>query len=321
MHFFLDTNAYLSFYHFSGEDLEELKKLGVLIKQKQLALVVPEQTRNEFGRNRAAKIADALKRLREQKLGLQYPKLCRPYDEFAELRRLQDAYDQVHTKLLSQLTQDVRDEGLKADVIIRALFDLSMSVATTDQLLDRARKRVEVGNPPGKPGSLGDAINWEAVLEVVPHGEDACIVTDDADFCSALNRDEFHPFLLAGWRGAKGSTLSFHRNLSGFFRERFPHIKLASALEKELLIKELATSNSYNDTHIAVARLRRFTEFSPEEAVSIFEAADANSQVYRIASDPDVASLLESVARSLPDSVQLGRYEWLPEDDHGEPPW
>ena len=47
MHFFIDTNAYLSFYHFSGDDLEELKKLGVLIKQKQLTLVVPEQTRNE----------------------------------------------------------------------------------------------------------------------------------------------------------------------------------------------------------------------------------------------------------------------------------
>ena len=206
-------------------------------------------------------------------------------------------------------------------MIIRTLFDLSMSVATTDDLFDRAHKRVAVGNPPGKPGSLGDALNWEAVLKVVPHGEAVCIVSDDGDFCSALDRDEFHPFLLAEWKEAKGSPLSFHRSLSSFFRERFPHIKLASALEKELLIKELATSNSYNDTHIVVARLRRFTEFSPEEAVSIFEAADLNSQVYRIASDPDVARLLESVAPALPDSVQLGRYHWLPEHDDGEAPW
>jgi hypothetical protein len=33
---FIDTNIFLSFYHLSGEDLEELNKLAVLIEKGQI---------------------------------------------------------------------------------------------------------------------------------------------------------------------------------------------------------------------------------------------------------------------------------------------
>lgn len=49
---FIDTNIFLSFYHLSGEDLEELDKLAVLIKKKQVQLLLPRQVRDEFYRNR-----------------------------------------------------------------------------------------------------------------------------------------------------------------------------------------------------------------------------------------------------------------------------
>ena len=42
MYLFIDTNIFLSFYHFTKEDLEELKKLGVLLKQKKVILYLPE---------------------------------------------------------------------------------------------------------------------------------------------------------------------------------------------------------------------------------------------------------------------------------------
>lgn len=47
-HVFIDTNVLLSFYHYSGDDLEELKKLVVLLEQKKVKLYLPSQVLIEF---------------------------------------------------------------------------------------------------------------------------------------------------------------------------------------------------------------------------------------------------------------------------------
>jgi hypothetical protein len=70
---FIDTNVLLSFYHLTNDDLEELSKLAVLLRNRQVQLFLPEQVADEFRRNRENKIADSLKRLRDQKLNLQFP--------------------------------------------------------------------------------------------------------------------------------------------------------------------------------------------------------------------------------------------------------
>jgi predicted nucleic acid-binding protein len=59
---FIDTNILLSFYHLTSEDLEELRKLIALVGSKRIELVLTQQIKDEFKRNRSAKIADALKR-------------------------------------------------------------------------------------------------------------------------------------------------------------------------------------------------------------------------------------------------------------------
>jgi predicted nucleic acid-binding protein len=76
MNLFLDTNIWLSFYHFSSDDLEELHKLAVLMDQGCLTLYMPRQVIDEFTRNRDVKIADAIKQLQSQKLGDQFPQMC-----------------------------------------------------------------------------------------------------------------------------------------------------------------------------------------------------------------------------------------------------
>jgi predicted nucleic acid-binding protein len=62
---FVDTNILLSFYHLTSEDLEELRKLVALIDTGKIKLVLTEQVKDEFKRNRSAKIADAMKKLQE----------------------------------------------------------------------------------------------------------------------------------------------------------------------------------------------------------------------------------------------------------------
>ena len=61
LNLYLDANIYLSFYHYSEDDIDELDKLLVLLEEKKVILYLPEQTRNEFLRNRENKIADAMK--------------------------------------------------------------------------------------------------------------------------------------------------------------------------------------------------------------------------------------------------------------------
>jgi len=57
---YLDTNILLSFYGLSSDDLEELRKLAALLRTGSVRLHLPQQTKEEFIRNRPGKIAEAL---------------------------------------------------------------------------------------------------------------------------------------------------------------------------------------------------------------------------------------------------------------------
>ena len=106
MHLFIDTNIFLSFYHLTSDDLEELNKLIVLLRGKEVTLWLPEQVRLEARRNRDNKIADALKRLKEQKLNAQFPQLCKDYPEFAALRQHLREYEEYLKRLVTRITED-----------------------------------------------------------------------------------------------------------------------------------------------------------------------------------------------------------------------
>src|ERR1017187_5212004 len=152
IHLFIDTNIFLFFYHFTQDDLEELRKLAVLLDEKQVVLYLPAQVIAEFCRKREAKIADALKSLKGQRFNLQFPQFCKDYPEYAKLRTLQDQSANCHAKLLEKLSQDIANKKLKADKTISRLFAKATGIETTPELLDKARRRVEIGNPPGKKG-------------------------------------------------------------------------------------------------------------------------------------------------------------------------
>lgn len=88
---FLDTNVYLSFYSFTNEDLEELKKLSVVLNKK-IKLFTTIQVMNEFKRNRENKVSDALLHIEKQDLPNKYPQICRSYPEYKELRDYSKKY-------------------------------------------------------------------------------------------------------------------------------------------------------------------------------------------------------------------------------------
>jgi predicted nucleic acid-binding protein len=295
MNLFIDTNIFLSFYHLTSEDLEELRKLGVLLEQQQVKLYLTDQVVTEFRRNREVKIADALKRLSEQRLNLQFPQLCKDYCEYDQLRSLQRAYEELHSVLLKKILEDVSEQTLKADKTIEDLFAKATLANTTAELVEKARLRMQVGNPPGKDGSLGDAISWEALLRDVQDSNDLYLIADDRDYVSTLDENKIKDFLLQEWFARKGSKIIFYRRLSSFFKDRFPQIRLATELEKEILIRNLAASGSFAQTHSVVAKLSKFTDFTTAQLNEIVEAAVFNRQVSWIIGDPDVYEFLKSV--------------------------
>lgn len=303
LNLFIDTNIYLSFFHLTSDDLEELKKLSVVLASGEIKLFLPEQVVQEFRRNRDAKVADGLKGLREQRLNLQFPQMCKDYSAYKRLRELQKEYDERHSALLKEIAVDISAQSLKADTLVQELFQQATRIPVSG-LVDRARLRIEVGNPPGKDGSLGDAVNWEALLENVPAGQELHFITDDRDFASPLDQSGFNSFLLWEWKEKKASDLRPYRRLSEFFKSVFPQIELASEAEKDLLIAKLASSWSFASTHVTVGKLSGYSEFSDAQANAIVSAAVSNTQVNWILGDDDVKRLIDAVVRGREDRIE-----------------
>jgi predicted nucleic acid-binding protein len=295
MNIFIDTNIFLSFYHFSNDDLEELNKLSLLLQQGKTKLYLPEQVVQEFRRNRDNKIADALKQLREQKLDLRFPQFCKEYDEYENLRQLQRSYSKLHAELIKKAIEDIQCENLKADKVIHDLFDNGIAIPENKAINELARNRIAIGNPPGKNGSLGDALNWEALLENIPNGENLYFLTDDKDYASPIDTNVFNAYLSQEWRTQKKSEIVFYRSLSEFFKEHFPKISLASETEKDLDIQSLANSSSFVQTHAIISKLNKYSDFTVAQVNAIIDATITNNQVHWILSDPDVSDFLSKV--------------------------
>jgi predicted nucleic acid-binding protein len=285
---FIDTNVFLSFFHLSNDDLEELHKLAVLIEKGEITLWLSDQVKDEFKRNRENKVADAVKKLKEQKSKPQFPQICKDYEEYAEIRELQKEYEKKLSSLTKKVNEDISRRTLKADQKISELFHAATAIETTQELVNRACFRMDVRNPPGKDGSLGDAINWEGLLESVPDNEVLHLVADDRDYYSVLDENKLKDFLQDEWTEKKGESISFYRRLSQFFKEHYPDIKLASELEKELSIRSLINSGNFASTHSAIAKLSKYSEFNKSQVNEIVQIAISNNQVNWIICDQDV---------------------------------
>lgn len=297
MQLFIDTNILLSFYSLNQEDLAELSKLSDLIAQQHITLLLTDQLIDEFNRNREQRIDGAIKSLRNQTFNPQFPQLCEDYPEVTIVRESLKHYEQAHTALVNRIVADIQAKQLKADRIIQSFFALGKKIPANSQILDRAKFRMAVGNPPGKNNSLGDAINWECLLAEVPAGEDLFFVTGDKDYCSALNEDEFSDFLQTEWYNQKQKRIYFYKRLAGFCKERFPEIALASLRDKEFLIRDFVNSQSIGDISKSIAKLTYYQEFTAAQVNMIIAAAISNRHTVWSIEDDLVKSFLVSLVQ------------------------
>jgi hypothetical protein len=297
LHVFIDTNVYLTFFSFTEEDLEELRKLLVAIRNGDLKLWTTPQVSNELRRNREAKVAESLASLQKLKPTQAIPQMARNLPDFEAFIRAKRGFEQhvstLHTQLLDQFTSGT----LAADAVLDELLGAAEKVPITNDLVEAARRRVEVGNPPGKKSSLGDALNWEALLAASPARRDLHLVTGDSDFVSKMSSDKVSSYLADEWRRAKASEIYLYRRISAFLQDRFPQIEVASELEKELRVRRLIESGSFASTHSAISRLSGYTDYSEQQAQELLEASYTNSQISLIATDADVREFFTALGR------------------------
>jgi hypothetical protein len=309
MHVFVDTNVLLSFFHFTSEDLESLNGVFVSHKKGAAVLHLTDQVRDEFRRNRESKIADALSTFKNSANAVKIPTFMRTLEDFEALEKAGDDFRKLHAAMLKAANEKIIDQTLPADSLIDSMFNKAKPHATTTKIYSEARQRVDVGNPPGKNGSLGDAINWLLLMEHVPKGEDLFVISGDKDFYSTIEDTKINPFLEDEWQREKGSKVTCYRSLRAFLGDHFAGVTLSFDPEKMELLNALASSSCFATTHALVAKLDSFPFFSLHEAKTLLDAAHANDQVRWIVADTDVRALfLKATAPhkgSLKDPVHL----------------
>jgi hypothetical protein len=232
------------------------------------------------------------------------------FDEFLSARR---EFERQLTALDEQLSVEFLQGELAADLVLRELLDAASEIPVGPDILLAARERVELGRPPGKRGSMGDAINWECLLSACPASGDLHLVTGDSDYVSKMDKDRVSAYLAEEWLSSKASNVVLHPRISIFFQDRLPDIELASELEKELRIRALVESSSFAWTHDAISRLGGYADFTEQQARVLFEAALANSQIRSISLDSDVRAFFKQLVethRDLFDSEELARFDY-----------
>lgn len=315
---FLDANVYLSFYVFAKDDIEELRKLEVLLRQKAVSLLLPEQVEDEFKRNRDGRIGESLGRVRNSTVKLELPSLATDYPKAEELKELKRRFHETREALVGEIREDALGAKLAADGIIEGLFRYATRIPETPEILDEARVRVEKGKPPGKRGSLGDALNWVSLLSNAEESADPFapsdlhLVTGDRDFVSSVDETQIDPYLRVDWKGVEGSDVFLYRSLAEFTAKEVPEVKLARDLEKKLLIRRLGTSESFRETHDIISQLTGYSDFLVEERAELLQAVASNSQVSWIISDEDVKEFTQRLLQDDQDQLDpiLVRSVW-----------
>lgn len=281
---FIDSNIWLSLYHFTNDDLAQFEKLKALIGN-DIRLFITQQVYNEVKRNRESKLKEAFKRFEIKPI--QYPVFCKEYEEYKQFNADYNNLLQRYNTWKQKINLDMQNQCLPADKTIDTFFQVS-GLYPCDSVIASAYTRYKIGNPPGKDNKYGDAINWECLIYYVPNNEDLYFISSDKDYRSEISDDEFNPFLADEWRLKKNSNIHFYKNLVPFLNEHFKDIQLRTEQEKQEFITKLNNSPNFESTHGIIAMMNKYSGWTESQIEDICAAVDNNNQVGWILGDDDI---------------------------------
>jgi predicted nucleic acid-binding protein len=188
---YIDTNVFLDFYQSSTDRLVVFE--DILVRAKNILLT--QQTVDEFRRNRVARLTQLADAVKKGPHGnIHTTAVVQALPGFKKWKKARDATKDAALEIAKELTSWVNDEP--SDLILVAFEKLvseAQTIATTSELVAKARTRKLLGNPPTSPDkhTIGDELNWECLLSWT--GSDVVIVTRDKTYLDnqALLKREF----------------------------------------------------------------------------------------------------------------------------------
>lgn len=306
LYLFLDANVYLKFYSYSSEDIGVLYKIQQQLNGKHFKIVTNTLLKNEFFRRKEQHFKDTLNCKNEIKIKINYPVLFTDqYDDFEDLKKEEinlknsaKEYNLKYDKLIKKLTDKYLNHQLYTDDIIKRIFNSSKFVEISPEIIEKAKYRMDLNNPPGKSNQLGDRIHWESLLYGVENEHKLIIISNDGDFFSLIKTDQINPVLSEEWVITKSSSIEIFRSLTDFLKIYLPEFELTNELAEEIKekIKALNDSGSFSETHDRIADLNRFyNELTWHHIKSIIHGYKNNSQIYSILEDQDVNNFIRSL--------------------------
>lgn len=243
IHLFIDSSIYSKLYSFQKEQLHEIEKLIKLIDKKEIILYLPQQVKDEVKRDREEKLLEFYRNIDKLIPEINFPNVPDAKDKINDLENIMDEYKGKILPTVEKLKDDfktkIKEEAFLADEIINGLFSVATFIETKMSIFEKAFQRYNIGNPPGKRNSLGDAIIWESLLSTVAVKENLHFIVNDKHFLSMLDKNEFCPFLSEEWQELMKSKIILYKRIGDFTEKNVPAItKSDKIIEREIQIDE-----------------------------------------------------------------------------------
>lgn len=293
MRVFLDTNGILEIFEAKAStslDLQELIKWG---KDKTIKLITSTLVRDEVIRNRDRVIADSLASLQSGKCNFVYPSWVRELEGYGDVKDLEGQLKEKFKTLCDTASKTVQGNTLNADNVIKELYGNCEMLSVSADTVNKAVLRDRLGRDPGKPGQLGDHINWIILLEGPK--EDINIIASDSDYASRLDQNKLRASLLDEYKRKTGCDAYLFKSIKAFLDSYRQHAQTVRSALYDTLCAELVSSINFSSTHGVIGKLTGQRGFSKVQLDKILEAFDDNSQVYGIIGDEDVLEFFVSL--------------------------
>lgn len=241
MQLYIDANVYIEYFRkSSSERLAPLEELVKLIEAKKVILLLPQQTKEEYYRNRRSVAEETRKALIEQsRQSSLIPAIFdKDVKEIKDVKKYNKSLSDSYKKLITKYDKDVEKEKTHADILINKLFSLATQIPETDEIITKAYKRYMKGNPPRKSDhSYGDAITWESLMEISTI-DNLAIITKDSDYIETTKNEKvLHSFLAVEWKNkaSKNKKITLYASLAEFVNTLSPK---KDQIKKEIIQQE-----------------------------------------------------------------------------------
>lgn len=195
---YIDANIFLRFFDYNSPEFKKLLKSLVELKE---FVFVTKQMEDEVERNKlkvfTSSFKEYIKRLHSNVILL--PEHLETSSEL-EIKEWNEKRKEIEAILEKQEAEFKSIANSFIEKIIEGKDEVSQSLsvlfqrseAASEAVIQLARKRKEMGNPPGYQGDpLGDQISWEQLLNNVKLVDELWVITNDSDFISEFERKVF----------------------------------------------------------------------------------------------------------------------------------